>query len=428
MILRGLLLIDPGKPPTPGWVEVEAGSIVRVEEGEPARRVGEPMLGGPRRIVCPGFIDAHVHLPQADSIGCAGMGLIDWLDRVIYPAESWWGRAGAHRTLDVGVARMLRQGTLGFAGYLSSHADAGGEAVRRLASGAGLPARLRAAVGRVAMDRNAPDDLTAEDRRRAAMSPAPSLALAEPQEGGGRVEVSINPRFAIACSEELLAEAGWLARERLSSGRPIVVQTHLAESAEEVEVVRRLFPDDAHYTGVYDRFGLLTERTLLAHCVHLSPEEWELIRARRSVAVHCPGANLFLESGLFDLASTREHGVRLALGSDVAAGPDFAMPRVARSMIETAQARRLTMGSAVVPTPAEAWRMITSGNAEALGWADAGRFEPGASADLLVLRTPETWLDEHLVGRLLYGWSAALIEERIVAGVRVPHDALGAHC
>jgi cytosine/adenosine deaminase-related metal-dependent hydrolase len=86
-------------------------------------------------------------------------------------------------------------------------------------------------------------------------------------------------------------------------------------------------------------------------------------------------------------------------------------------MIENAKNRATLLGRAQpIPTPAEAWRLITSGNAEALGWADAGRLAVGAAADLLVLRPPETWFDAHLVGRLLYNWSPGLIESRVLGG------------
>lgn len=204
-----------------------------------------------------------------------------------------------------------------------------------------------------------------------------------------------------------------------ANARTAMIQTHLAETAAECDRVRELFPDDVHYTSVYDRCGLLTPRTLLAHCVHLSPREWEVIRERQSVVVHCPTANTFLCSGLFDLDAAREHGVRLALGSDVAAGPDIAMPRVARAMIEVAKLRALTINPrAHVPTPIEAWHLITRGNAEACGWTDAGKLERGAAADLLVLSGPFE-RDEHLIGRLIYGWDESWITARIVAGVRL---------
>jgi len=411
MIVYGLLLDDPASPPTPGWLCIDKGRIAERHEGDrpPDQR---DMVGGSTCIICPGFIDAHTHLPQFDAVGCDGLPLLAWLDRVIYPAESWWGRTGGVRLATKALESLLHQGTLGAAGYLTSHGEAAWDAVQLALRGASGASPLRMILGRVAMDREAPDDLTREDRERIGETPTRSPVLPATPDGS-RCEVSANPRFAVACSAELLAEIGWVCEKTLN----LCVQTHLAESRAEVERVAALFPDDANYTSVYDRFSLLRERSLLAHCVHLSSEEWEIIAKRKSVAVHCPTANMFLRSGLFDLDAAREHGVRLALGSDVAAGSDVAMPRVARAMIETAKARALTIApNAHIPTPAEVWRLITQGNAQALGWSDAGALDVGASADLLVLRTPETWLDEHLVGRLLYNWSPSLIETRVVAG------------
>ena len=411
MIVQGLLLEDPGQPPAPGWVRCDGARIAEIGRGAPPERA---RVGSPRHVITPGFIDAHIHLPQIDAVGCDGMELLEWLDRVVFPTESWWGRGGALRDVRTALRRLTLEGTLGLAGYLTSHGEGSAEAIRALAGGVGLP-RVRFAAGRVAMDRRAPDDLTAEDRHRARLSPTPSPVIEPPP--GSRGDASANPRFAISCTDELLAEVGWAVRDRRERGRAPVVQTHLSETPAEVELVRELFPDDPHYTGVYDRHGLLTDRTILAHGVHLTAPEWALIRERGSVVAHCPTANLFLKAGLFDLRAAREHGARLALGSDVAGGPDVAMPRVARSMIDTAKARELLTGAAQpIPTPAEAWRLITRGNAEALGWEDAGRLEVGAAADLLALRAPEAWMDEHLIGRLLYGWSAELIDARVIAG------------
>lgn len=391
MQIQGQLLLDPRVAPRPGWIEVEDGRIVAIGEGDPP---GPADAGGPDRLITPGFIDAHLHLPQIDAIGCDGLELLEWLDRVIYPAEAAWADPRtAARQVGEAYRRLLRSGTLGWAGYLTSHRE-GVVAVVRAAHQ--LP--LRALAGQVLMDRSAPAALLGQPQARLNRSER------------GRMEASLNPRFAVACSDELLAAAA----ARIAPG--VCIQTHLSETRSECDLVRRLFPDDPHYTGVYDRHGLLTERTLLAHGVHLSDAEWALIAARRSVVVHCPGANTFLRAGLFDLRAAMEHGVRLALGSDVAAGPDLAMPRIARAMVEVAKLRRLTLDPrAPVPTPAEAWRAITRGNAEALGWPDGGRIEVGAAADLLILRLPFE-PDEHLIGRLIYTWRDSYIERRIVAG------------
>lgn len=395
MLIQGRLLVDPHTPPDRGWIRIESGRIAEIGWGDPPGLVN---FGDGETLITPGFIDAHCHLSQFGAIGCDGLDLIGWLDQVIFPEELRWGDAAtAQRQIDAAHQRLLFAGTLGYAGYLTTHAHAVGCAVESLRR---WP--LRAIVGQVLMDRAGPSGLLGH-------AITPLRAMQNP-----RLTLSTNPRFAVACSESLLRTAAGLA------GDVFPIQTHLAESQRECEIVQRVFADCPTYTEVYDRAGLLTNRTLLAHGVHLQGDEWSLIAKRGSVVVHCPGANTFLQSGLFDLRAAREHGVRVALGSDVAAGPDLAMPRVARSMIEAAKLRRMTIdASAIVPDPAEAWEMITRGNADALGWTDAGRLETGATADLLLLR-PTFALDEHLIGRLIYGWEESMIVGRVVAGAAWP--------
>jgi guanine deaminase len=392
VLISGHLLLDPARPPVPGWIEVVPPRITALGEGAaPAA----PDAGGDDCLICPGFIDAHVHLPQLDLVGYDGMDLLDWLRDVVYPAEArWHDEAEADRRARDAYRNLLRAGTLGYAGYLTSHRTSVVAAIRAAHR---LP--LRAIAGQVLMDREAPPELLRQEAARLATSER------------GRFHGSINPRFAVACSDDLLLRAAFKAQR---SGA--VVQTHLAETRAECARVRALFPADPHYAGVYDRHGLLGPRTLLAHCLHLSDDEWRLLATRGAVAVHCPSANLFLRAGLFDLGAAREHGVRVALGSDVAAGPDLAMPRVARAMIEVAKARAMTVDpGAPVPTPAEAWRLITRGNAEALGWADAGILAVGAAADLLILRPPFE-IDAHAVARLIYTWRDEHIVGRVVRG------------
>ena len=391
VILSGRLLIDPQEPPALGWVAVKHERIAAMGTGEPPTA---PDAGGPDCLICPGFIDAHLHLPQIDVVGCDGMELLEWLEGVIFPAELKWADEGcAARQISAAYGQMLRAGTLGYAGYLTSHLHGLVELIRAAHR---LPLRTR--VGQVLMDRHAPAGLLGQQLGRLANSKR------------GRVTATVNPRFAVCCSDALLARA----QRRATDGA--YIQTHLAEATRECEKVRELFPEDLHYAGVYDRHGLLTERTLLAHCIHLDDEQWRLIAERRAVIVHCPTANIFLGSGLFDLDAARRHGVRLALGSDIAAGPDLAMPRVARAMIETAKVRAMLHGPQVhVPTTAEVWQLMTRGNAESLGWADAGRLEVGGAADLLVLKVPFDQ-DEKLVNRLIYTWRDEYIDRCVLNG------------
>lgn len=405
MLIQARLLINPQEIPALGWLRTEGSRIVEISHNPLPRRI-KPDLGGPEFLLSPGFIDTHFHFPQFNSIGLDGLSLLEWLDAAIYPAEIKWADPEIAKTQTRNVLRcLLRAGTLGGAGYLTSH-QTGVPAIMEAATE--IPLRLLA--GRVIMDQEAPSELlqvNAQDIQ--GFLPAETTSR-------NRLEFSVNPRFAISCSAAALQFAGRIGGA--AGGK--FLQTHLSESTAEVERVRQLFPDAEHYAGIYDQHGLLHSRTLLAHCNHLTENEWQLLAARNCIAVHCPTANIFLQAGAFDLEAARRHSVRVALGSDIAAGPDLAMPRVARAMIETAKWRRQTSApNAVIPTPSEVWELITHRNAQLLGWQDTGQLKIGNTADFLLLK-PAIELDQHYLGRLIYGWHADWIKTIILNGNIIP--------
>jgi guanine deaminase len=198
---------------------------------------------------------------------------------------------------------------------------------------------------------------------------------------GGRLEYAVSPRFAVTCSHELMLEAA-----RLADRHGCYIQTHLSENRDEIAAVARLFPQSAHYAGVYDAAGLLGSRTVLGHCVHLTRTEIKSLARRHAAVAHCPTSNFFLNSGLCPLDRLRAAGLRIGLGSDVAAGPELNLWQVMRSAIETQNARRAFDESVPELTPAHAFHLATRGGAEALGKEKIiGTIEPGFEADLLVL-------------------------------------------
>ena len=349
--------------------------------------------GGEGSVILPGFVDTHLHLPQWDSIGA------DWLDRVIFPAEARWQDPGFAGDMATRAAAELRSfGTTAIAAYGTVHRAGTTTAMHAIAE-----AGLRAAVGQVLMDRGAPSDL---------IRPSPQL-LEEARamqaiDWPGRVEHAVSPRFAISCTPELLAGAGKLSQES-----DAIVQTHISEMQPECERVRELF-GGARYAEVYRDAGLLGPRSVLGHGVWLDDVERTILRDANAVIAHCPSANLFLESGLLDLAATQAAGVRISLGSDVAAGSDRSMPRVARWMIETARAR----GAATPPTADQAWWTITAGNADALGWHNSGRLTPGAWADVVIATPTRAWSQgtDRAMAHLLYAWDERWIDHVMLAG------------
>ena len=125
----------------------------------------------------------------------------------------------------------------------------------------------------------------------------------------------ITPRFAPSCSSPLLSDLGTLAKET-----NLPIQTHLSENKSEVALVRKLFPSNDSYADVYDTHGLLTPKTVLAHCVHLSPNERKLLRERKSKVSHCPVSNTSISSGLCPVRQLLDDGIEVGLGTDVSGG------------------------------------------------------------------------------------------------------------
>lgn len=420
-----LMLPDDGERVrlAPGWLRVEDGRIAEVVEGDIP---DDADAGGAGCVVCPGFIDAHVHLPQFGIIGAHGLGLLDWLERVTFPAELRWADpAVARADAESAIRRMLRCGTTGFAGYATVHAE-GARAALETAERLGV----RAVVGQVLMDRGAPAELCREEEQLIEETAALLEAYPPTDDAGSgrRVSAAVTPRFAPACTEGLLASAGALAR-----AHGALVQTHLAETLAECGLVSELF-GGRRYAEVYRDAGLLTDRAILGHGIYIDAQDRRMIAEHGSTVAHCPPANSFLMSGRLDWSAARGHG--LALGSDIGAGYEVSMVRVARAMLETAGALKIddpSRPAESVPSAAQAWYQVTASNAKALRWALAGALVPGFAADLVLVRpdmdtmrtlfsadtarfAPPTGLPDPLTG-LMFGWDDRWVERVLLSGV-----------
>lgn len=431
-----------------GWMEVDP-TTGRIDSVHRVRSPGDlppDIEGGPGTFILPGLVDAHLHLPQFDSIGVEGATLLDWLSRSIFPAEARWADPAYAEAMGERVARLLlSHGTTAVAAFGTVHAEGTRRAAMALAR-----AGLCGFVGQTLMDRrgSAPDkllrpteDLLREAREAVTLGPAWAGTGQEGSVGGARILPSLNPRFALCCTPELMSGVAWMAHNVAPrNGQPphstCLIHTHWAETMEECRQVARIYgvsPDAAGYLEVYRRAGLIGGRakhvrTLLAHGVQATPSEGaRLAKDPGAVVVHCPTANLFLHSGMMRRPNLR--GATIALGSDVAGGPDISMVRVARAMIDTAHATALAavVGhrrpkdrgevAVEVPTAEEAWWQITGGNARALGLAGVGVLEPGAWADVLMVR-PTVPLPpfERMLSWLLHAWDERWLERTYTAG------------
>lgn len=127
----------------------------------------------------------------------------------------------------------------------------------------------------------------------------------------------VTPRFAPSCTRPALQGLGELAA---SYSPPLHIQTHISENINELALVKELFPEAGSYAAVYDKYNLLTPRTILAHAVHLSADERSLIRAREAKVSHCPASNSALGSGICPVRTLLDEGITVGLGTDVSGG------------------------------------------------------------------------------------------------------------
>jgi guanine deaminase len=378
LAIRGRLVSFDGAPRDPPTVH-EHGAVAVDEAGRIAA-VGEaaailPALGPEvrivdhhRHIVMPGFVDPHLHMPQTQVVGSFGTELMEWLEKYTFPEESRYGdpdvAEAASRFL---VDELLRNGTTTAAVYCTTHpvsVDAFmAECERR---------QLRMVAGKVMMDRGAPPRLLDTAER----GYGETKAAIRRWHGRDRLEVAITPRFAPTSTDAQLAATGLVAAEHPD----LPIQTHLSENHAEIALVAELFPWAEDYTAVYERFGLVRPRALFGHCIHLSAREREALGRQGASAVFCPTSNLFLGSGLFDLAAARAAGIRVGLATDIGGGTSYSMLRTAAEAYKV-----LALGGQRL-TAFEAFHMMTAGNAAAMGLeARIGRLAPGLEADLVVL-------------------------------------------
>lgn len=399
---------------TPGaLVEIgEDGRFGEVKAGGSAMRGA---VGGKDCWILPGFIDAHLHLPQWDRRGIDGLALFDWHESVVYPAEERFRDAElAEKLTEDFVTGLIANGTTTVAAFGSPFAEATDRSFRVMAQRG-----YRAIFGMTLNDVNSPLPLCRQADR--ALDESRMLAAKWHNAENGRLRYAFSPRTPVCCSEELMRGAAALAKML-----DCHIQTHVAESPAAVRAARASHPDRLDDVDVFAEMGLLTPRTLLGHGVFLDQQRRRQVAESRTSLVHCPTANLFLESGLMDYVAHRAAGIRIALGSSIAGGYETFMPRVAVAALQTAKALKvhaIPRGSHRVPSPAEAWWMLTRGAAEALGWAESiGGIEPGLEADCLVVR-PEPWIadlpPEQQISALLYTLRPSRIEHVYIAGRRV---------
>lgn len=313
-------------------------------------------------IILPPLLDAHIHIPQhpirgrfAEGIGAEAPGgrLLASLEQNVFPAE---GRcespAHARHVVAAFAADTVTNGVIGGAAYMTAHARATRIALEQLPD--------TWSVGLVLMNGRCPQYLRTDE-------PALAADVAALAHDFGR-RLIVTDRFAVSVDTPLRVAGVELARRH-----GLRMQTHLNEQRAEKQLVEEvLYPEAASYTDVYRRDGLLACDPILAHCIQMRPEEFEMVAASGAAIAHCPVSNTLLGSGVMPLETVRASGIPFALCTDVGASPTTSL------FCEMAQFLKVHAGSSASATPEDALWLVTLAPARVLGLADRlGSFAPG---------------------------------------------------
>ncbi len=317
-----------------------------------------------------GFIDAHIHFPQYRMLAAAAKDLLDWLSRYTFPEEALYAdQDHAEKAAQIFLSMLYRSGTTAAMAFCSSH-----KTCTEALFDAAHKNNMALITGKTLMDRNAIPAVQ-DNVEQGALD---TLALHEKYHNQGRLRHAVSPRFAITSSEAQLKSSA----ELLQACKGALMQTHISESIAEIAWIKTLFPNDRDYTAVYERFGLLTDRSLFAHGIHLSESEAQRLHDAGSTIMHCPTSNNFLGSGLMSMNHLlkTDRPVQLGLATDVGGGTSYSM---LQTLGETYKVQMLTGRKLKA---AELFHMATFGNAKRLRIeSETGSLAIGKFADIIVL-------------------------------------------
>lgn len=359
-------------------------------------------------LVLPGFVQTHVHVVQSLARGRAGgLALLDWLRDRIWPYEASLADADVAAAARLGVAELLLSGTTTALDMGTAHHH---DEVFRAAADLGI----RLTSGRCLMDTGdgVPDGLIQD----AEGSLAETEALGQRWHGAcdGRLRYAVAPRFLLSCSDQLTRGAVDLARRH-----GWLLHTHASENPGETEIVRRLH--GAGNVTALAALGCAGPDTVLAHCVHLDDDEFDLLARTRTAVAHCPGTNLKLASGIADLPRMLARGIRVGLGAD--GPPCNDRLSIFHEMALAGTLHNLRHGPAAVD-PWTVLELATWRGAEVLGLGEqVGRLETGWRGDVVVLRpTLSMAPPRDPADMVVFGGASAAVRHVVVDGTVVVED------
>jgi guanine deaminase len=393
MIIKGIIITSSSNKTinvyNPGYLAISDQGIIEEISTTNLRQAypNHHFEDHSQHLILPGFIDLHNHLPQYAFAGLGKGPLLDWLNKYTFPREEIFQNTEyAQKAAKQFFTDLIKAGTTTTVSYSSIHEEAT-DIIFSEADKIGI----RAIIGKVMMDQNAPINL--QEKTNESLASTERL-IKKWHQKNNRLFYAITPRFAITCTQRLMQEAGHLQKKY-----DTYLQTHVAENREEVATIKKLFPSCRSYLDVYDKAGLLGPKTMLAHGIYLDEEDLKIIQKTQTKIIHCPTSNHFMSSGIMPMCNYINRKIIIGIGTDVAGGYSLSMLHEMRSALEMSKIFSVFNSKKSPPlTIDEAFYYATLGGAQVLGIeSTTGSLEVGKSADIIILdpQIADQWIWEN---------------------------------
>ncbi len=346
------------------YVQVADGKIVSVSQTRPEGFSGT-QINGKGRVLMPGFVNAHTHIPMTLMRGYGGgHDLHTWLNDYIFPTEAKWDDRAIRCATQLGAAEMIASGVTCIADMYMRN-----EPIIQELVAAGLSANICVGATQFTPDFD-PDTQSDCVLQR---------TLTEKWHGYGdgqiRIDASLHGEYT-----SYQAPALWEWMARFAADHHQGVHLHMSETqSEHEECIARHGKTPA---ALFASYGLFDVRAIAAHCVWTTPEDWAIMSSHGVSCIHNPVSNLKLGSGVAPIPAMKKAGVNVALGTDGVSSNNstdlFADMKLAAI---------LHNGVNLDPTALTAWdalEMATVNGGKALG-RKTGKIEAGYDADLILV-------------------------------------------
>jgi 5-methylthioadenosine/S-adenosylhomocysteine deaminase len=386
-------VIENGAVAVKGERIVAVGTAVEIAAKYAAARV----ISGIGKVVMPGLINTHTHVPMVLFRGIADdLLLMEWLQKYIFPAEAKnvdeqfvrWGTK-------LGCLEMIQGGTTTYVDMYYFEDAIADETAR---------AGMRAVLGETLIDFPAPDNKTWD----AGMTYVEKYAAK--WKGHPLITPAIAPHAAYTVSTDHLKQAHAFS-ERL--GVPLVI--HAAEDPAEVKTIQERYGSSS--VAYLERIGLLDERVIAAHMIWPTGDDIGTLAKRRVGVAHCPQSNMKLAGGAAPVPQMLKAGVAVGLGTDGAASNNDL--NLWEEMDTAAKLHKLTSKDPTVLNAREALEMATIGGARAIHQnKEIGSLEAGKRADLIIVGMDSVHQAPiyNVYSQLVYATKASDVQTVIING------------